>query len=41
MANVPNYSFYSNSNFIYAEFSEGNSDDTILDYIYKKNWSGY
>ena len=36
MANVPNYSFYSNSNFIYAEFSEGNSDDTILDYISKK-----
>ena len=41
MANVPNYSFYSNSNFISAEFSEGNSDDTILDYISKKNWSDF
>ena len=41
MANVPNYSFYSNSNFIYAEFSEGNSDDTILDYISKKNWGDF
>ena len=41
MANVPNYSFYSNSNFIYAEFSEGNSDDTISDYISKKNWSDF
>ena len=41
MANVPNYSFYSNSNFIYAEFSEGNSDDTTLDYISKKNWGDF
>ena len=41
MANVPNYSFYSHSNFIYAEFSEGNLDDTILDYVSQKNWSEF
>ena len=39
MAYIPTYSFYSNSNFIYADFSEGNPDDTIFDYISKKNWS--
>ena len=41
MANLPTYSFYSDSNFIYAEFSEGLSDDTILDYISRKNWSDF
>jgi hypothetical protein len=39
MASEPSISFYSNSNYIYAVFSEGNSDDTILDYISRKNWS--
>ena len=41
MANQPSYSFYSNSNFIFAIFSEGNSDDTILDYISRENWSKF
>ena len=41
MANEPSYSFYSNSNFIFAIFSEGNSDDTILDYISRENWSKF
>ena len=39
MATEPSYSFHSNSNFIRAVFSEGNSDDTILDYISRENWS--
>jgi len=39
MATEPSYSFYSNSNFIRAVFSEGNSDDAILDYISRENWS--
>ena len=39
MANEPTVSFYSNSNYIRATFSEGNSDDSILDYISRKNWS--
>ena len=41
MAPEPSYSFYSNSNFIFAVFSEGNSDDTILDYISRENWSEF
>ncbi len=41
MANEPSYSFYSNSNFIFAIFSEGNPDDTILDYISRENWSKF
>jgi hypothetical protein len=39
MANEPSISFYSNSNYIRAAFNEGNSDDTILDYISRENWS--
>ncbi len=39
MATEPSYSFYSNSNFIRAVFSEGNSGDAILDYISRENWS--
>ena len=39
MANEPSISFYSNSNYIRATFNEGNSDDTILDYISRENWS--
>ena len=39
MATEPSYSFYSNSNFMRAVFSEGNSDDAILDYISRENWS--
>ena len=35
----PNISYYTNSNYIRAVFSEGNSDDTILDYISRENWS--
>ncbi len=41
MANIPSYSFYSNSNFIYAEFSEGLSTDSISDYISRQNWSDF
>ena len=41
MANEPSISFYSNSNYIRAAFNEGNSDDTILDYIARENWSDY
>jgi len=41
MANEPSISFYSNSNYIRAAFNEGNSDDTILDYISRNNWSDY
>ena len=39
MATEPSYSFHSDSNFLFAVFSEGSSDDTILDYISRENWS--
>ncbi|KAF6245765.1 hypothetical protein [Nitrosopumilus sp. b2] len=33
------YSYYTNSNFIFTDFSEGMKDDTVEDFITKKNWS--
>ena len=39
MSNEPTISYYTNSNHIRAIFSEGNLDDTILDYISRENWS--
>ncbi len=39
MANIPSYSFYSQSKFVYADFTEGITSDTLNDYIARKNWS--
>ena len=33
------YSFHTNSEFIYASFDEGTQNDTVKDFITRKNWS--
>lgn len=35
------YSYYSNSKFIYTSFIEGPSNDTINNFITRKNWTPY
>jgi len=35
------YSFHTNSEFIYASFDEGTENDTVKDFITRKNWSEY
>ena len=35
------YSFYTNSKFIFTDFSEGSENDSIMDFITKKNWSSF
>ena len=35
------YSFHTNSKFIYAGFDEGTQNDTVKDFITRKNWSEY
>ena len=35
------YSFHTNSEFIYASFDEGTQNDTVKDFITRKNWSEY
>ena len=39
MANLPNYSFYANSNFLYTDFDSGIPSDSLQDFIEQKNWS--
>ena len=39
MTTDPTYSFYSQSKFVYANFTEGVTNDTLNDYITRKNWS--
>ena len=39
MANSPTYSFYTDSKFVYAQFTEGVASDTLNDYISRTNWS--
>ena len=39
MTNNPAYSFHTNSEFIYASFDEGTQNDTVKDFITRKNWS--
>ena len=41
MANSNYYPHYTNSEFIYSNFQEGNDDNTILTFISRQNWSGY
>ena len=41
MTNNPAYSFHTNSKFIYAGFDEGTQNDTVKDFITRKNWSEY
>ena len=41
MAFHPAYSFHTNSEFIYASFDEGTQNDTVKDFITRKNWSEY
>lgn len=41
MASTPNYSYYSNSNFIYADFTEGDENDTIMDFISQVHWNDF
>ena len=41
MAFHPSYSFHTNSKFIYTGFAEGTQNDTVKDFITRKNWSEY
>ena len=41
MAANPAYSFHTNSKFIYSSFDEGTQNDTVKDFITRKNWSEY
>ena len=41
MAFNPAYSFHTNSKFIYSSFDEGTQNDTVKDFITRKNWSEY
>ena len=41
MADNPAYSFHTNSKFIYSSFDEGTQNDTVKDFITRKNWSEY
>ena len=41
MAYNPSYSFHTNSEFIYSSFDEGTQNDTVKDFITRKNWSEY
>ena len=35
------YSFHTNSEFIFTSFDEGTQNDTVKDFITRKNWSEY
>jgi len=39
MTDNPAYSFHTNSKFIYSSFDEGTQNDTVKDFITRKNWS--
>ena len=41
MTSAKTYPYYTNSKLIYTQFTEGSPDDTIEDFITKKNWSHY
>ena len=41
MTDNPAYSFHTNSKFIYSSFDEGTQNDTVKDFITRKNWSEY
>lgn len=41
MASSLTYAYYANSKFVYAEFTEGNENDTINSFITRTNWSDY
>ena len=41
MTSDKTYAYHTNSKLIHASFTEGSPDDTIEDFITKKNWSDY
>ena len=41
MTSSKTYPYYTNSKLIYTQFTEGSPDDTIEDFITKKNWSDH
>ena len=41
MTSEKTYAYHTNAKLIYAQFTEGSPDDTIEDFITKKNWSDY
>ena len=41
MTSSKTYPYYTNSKLIFTQFTEGSPDDTIEDFITKKNWSDY
>ena len=41
MTSFKTYPYHTNSKLIYASFTEGSPNDTIYDFITKKNWSAF
>ena len=41
MTSSKTYAYHTNAKLIYTQFTEGSPDDTIEDFITKKNWSDY
>ena len=41
MTSEKTYAYHTNAKLIYTQFTEGSPDDTIEDFITKKNWSDY
>ena len=41
MTSFKTYPYHTNSKLIYTQFTEGSPDDTIEDFITKKNWSAF
>jgi len=41
MGQFVNYAYYSGSKFIYTDFHSGESNDSLNDFVKRKNWSEY
>ncbi len=41
MAKSPSVPYYTNSNFIFSEFIEGEKDDSITDFLHRVSWNDY
>ena len=41
MSDLVSYAYYSGSKFVYTDFHAGESSDSLIDFIERKNWSEY
>ena len=41
MSDLVSYAYYSGSKFVYTDFYAGESSDSLIDFIERKNWSEY